>query len=279
MPTKAKKQVESGNPANAILKHPYLISTVIVLILVGVIVIVTCYYASYYPTTDITNLPRISFAGALINIFNGYTEKLNWNAAETNVLGAAVAMLAAVLLICFYSSRKGNGTTLGDKWRPLWSFLLALVSSQYIIQFLLLWKRGNYASGISFFFVDSTAIVVLFCFIIVGSEYLKLLRERPPLKEMLERLLLWALMALLIVGFISIVFGTLLLQNLGYSQYNQAFADTYQIHKFGLIEFSVLFFLFWLNPLRFLRAKPDDRPEHQPQYSFEGDTHTHKDSR
>lgn len=234
--------------------------------LICIMIAVSYYYALYYPTTDAVSLPKTSISGLIINIFNGYSEKVSpgesyaatLSAMQNSIVITAAGMMIALgLMIVFLYQRKG--VDLNGKWRMLGAFFGSLLISQYTVGAYLLWKRGYYATGISFFTVDSIVIVVLFCLINVVLNYLTLLKE-PNFKKRLEGFLLWALFALFIIGFVFIFFSSLLLQNLGYSQYNPAFAGTYVLHGLGLIEFIFLFFYFWFDPFRIFRKKRSSSP-------------------
>lgn len=234
------------NRAQRFSDHPYLISTLAVLLLALMVMSVSWYYAAYYPTTNVTALPRTSISGLLVTIFNGYTEKVSAGsslssiraAAQENVADTIVSLVLAIALMMAYLTQR----RLADpKWklRLLGMFLLALVSSQYFIAGYQLYTLGYYATGTSFFQVDSAFIVILFSIVIGVKSYSRLLKER----QLQISILLIAL--ILVLALLTIGFGAALIENLGYLMYNPAFAGTYNLHAIGLISFAWFFLCFW----------------------------------
>jgi hypothetical protein len=179
--------------------HPYLASIFIILAFICAIIFVSYYYAIYYPITAGSNLSRSTFGSLVVNIFNGYSEKVSLGeslvaigvAAQVNVEEAAASMLIALALIIIYLIQQKGKAKLTDKWRLLGSFIVSLIISQYAIQAILHWKSGSGITGVSFFIVDSVAIIVIFCLVNVILNYIKLLKE-PNFKNKLIGLLLWA---------------------------------------------------------------------------------------
>jgi hypothetical protein len=169
--------------------HPYLASIFIILAFICAIIFVSYYYAIYYPITAGSNLSRSTFGSLVVNIFNGYSEKVSLG--ESHVEEAAASMLIALALIIIYLIQQKGKAKLTDKWRLLGSFIVSLIISQYAIQAILHWKSGSGITGVSFFIVDSVAIIVIFCLVNVILNYIKLLKE-PNFKKKLIGLLLWA---------------------------------------------------------------------------------------
>lgn len=234
--------------------HPYLVSGLIMLVIIGIMVVVSNYYATSYPMTNVTDLPRNSISGLFINIFNGYAERVSAGesltsiraSANGNLEGAAIAMAVALAVLIAYLFQKGSDASLKSKWNLLGSFIGMLLLSQYIITGYLFATKGWYSTGVSFFFVDSILVISVFCIANVLLSYRKLLMEKDR-RKMLMKLGMWVLIALLIIYPMFAVFGGLLLQNLGYYQYNPVFAPTYALHKAGLFMFAWLFLWSWIS--------------------------------
>ncbi len=126
-----------------IIEHPYLVSSVIILGLIVAIIAVTNYYATYYPTTNATDIPRNSIVGSFTNIFNGYSEKVggspvNITAASadawTSVEETSIGLVIALALVIAYLIQMKDRASLKYKWKVVGSFIAALLVSQYAIQ-------------------------------------------------------------------------------------------------------------------------------------------------
>jgi hypothetical protein len=219
----------------------------------------TSYYATAYPYSNITALPHNSTT-MMLSVFNGYSEKVPQGANLTYIMqnvggirkGAMQAVAATIeeLLLAFATlmlfsvfsvileERVKTGAYQSKKLYLLpVIFLIALLVSQYVVSFMFVIEHKT-GSGISFFFVDSLAVIIWFGIL---DEFLMrgYARKATTAKAVKFLMVIWPLMLVLIVVW--------LLECLGLFAYNASFAMTYFVHSLGLLEFTILFALlyFW----------------------------------
>ena len=236
----------------------------------------TAFYATAYPCSNITQLPR-NATTFVLSMFNGYTEKVPSNANLTYIKQNIVSIrqeasssvymtsdelaLAFVLLMFFsiFSALFGKSARDRKPWLLPIIFLLSLMLSQYEI-FLTRFLEGASASGISLFFVDSLVVIIWFG---VLDERLLVRHVRgtsttPYLKRRHIKI------SMLLLTFLLPVFVVLLtlsmLTNLGLLSYTRAFMSSYFAHISGLVEFIIIFcLLFYAGELVVLIKKTRGR--------------------
>ena len=243
----------------------YFLCAVVLGILILLMHYSSSFYASSYPYTNFTQLPR-NATTFLLSMFNGYTEKvpLSGNlsaimqniksveqAANTNVNTTVEELALAFILLLFFSIF--SAIFGGDE---MWSnrlyllpaiFLVSLMASQYLV-FLVAFLKGGTISGISLFFMDSLAITIWFGVLderlLIRSIKRIKSKSGPIALGSITKLTMNFLVAVLPLAIVSLTL--LFLLNLGIISHNSSIAGTYHVHAFGVLEFLVLFGLLYV---------------------------------
>jgi hypothetical protein len=219
----------------------------------------TSYYAAAYPYSNITALSHNSTT-VMLSVFNGYSEKVPQGAnltyimqnvgsirreatqAVTETIEELLLAFATLMLFSVFGVilEKRIGARKYRSKKPYLLpviFLVALLVSQYMISFaFVFWNKTD--SGISFFFVDSLAVIIWFGILdeVLMWRYAKKVTSAKAVKFLM---VIWPPMLVLIVFW--------LLENLGLFAYNASFAATYLVHSLGIIEFTILFALLYFQ--------------------------------
>ena len=247
-------------------------------VIIAAMYLVTGFYENSYPYNTIAQLPR-NYTTFLLNIFNGYTEKVPPTAnlstimnqidkirqsATDNVNNAVEVLVLAFVLAIFYPLVKENSRISLSKTKSpsglITVFLFSLLASQYFVS-LIFYLKGYSESGVSLFVADSTAVAICFSifYLIKIIGRIKEISPNKITKELFESIIL---ISILIAILILILVATTesLFTNLGLISYNSDFKGIYFVHFYGLFVFIMVFGLAFyfkkiLNTIKNTREK------------------------